>query len=268
MDRRVPIFLLAGFALLAGACDYFEDRPAPVTRMPRDDEPVALSGPELYQRDCAWCHASDGSGTSRGPDLDGALDGGAYTHFMLSTGRMPIETPDEKTHRRPSLYNDEEIAALVDHVVSFGGSGPSIPEVDPDSGDLALGAELYAENCAACHSTTGAGGALTSGETAPAVMAATPVEIAEAMLVGPGCPNDDPDCGPGDGAMPIFDDLSDDEVDAVAAYIRELQNGEDHGGLGLGRIGPVTEGAVALLIGLGVLVAFTRWIGTSVGERR
>lgn len=268
MGRRTPLLLLAALALTGGACEYFGDRPTPVTRPPRGEELVALSGAEIYRRDCAWCHASDGGGTPRGPDLDGELDGAAYTHFMLSTGRMPIATPGEETDRAPRAYDDEEIAALVEHVVSFGGSGPAIPDVDPEAGDVAVGQSLYAENCAACHSTTGVGGALTSGETAPSVMDATPVQIAEAMLVGPGCPNDDPDCGPGDGTMPIFDDLTDEEVEAIVAYIDVLQSGGNPGGLGLGRIGPVTEGAVALFLGLGALVAFLRWIGTSVGQER
>lgn len=266
MAKERWIVFVGAVAFFAGGCDYFEDRPTPVTRPPQGEERLELPGADLYQRDCAWCHASDGSGTSRGPDLDGELDGGAYTHFMLATGRMPITTPDEEADREPVLYDDEEIASLVDHVVSFGGTGPPIPDVDPATGDVALGQSLYAENCAACHSTTGAGGALTSGETAPSIMDATPVEIAEAMLVGPGCPNDDPDCGPGDGTMPVFDEFSDAEVDAIIAYIDVLQSGDDPGGLGLGRIGPITEGAVALLVGLASLVAFIRWIGTSVGE--
>lgn len=268
MDRRRLVVVLAGIASLVGSCEYVGDRPTPVTRPPRGEERVALTGEELYQRDCAWCHASDGSGTARGPDLDGQLDGGAYTHFMLSTGRMPITTPEEKTDRDRVFYNPDEIESLVEHVVSFGGSGPGVPEVDPEDGDPSEGQALYAENCAACHSTTGVGGALTSGETAPSLMASSPVQIAEAMLVGPGCRNDDPDCGPGDGVMPIFDDLADDHVDAIVSYVGVLQARGDEGGLGLGRIGPVTEGAVALFVGLALMVAFIRWIGTSVGDDR
>lgn len=268
MDRRSLLLLLVGTALLGSACDYFGDRPIPVTRPPHAEETVAFTGEELYQRDCAWCHASDGTGTPRGPDLDGELDGAAYTHFMLSTGRMPITVPEEEAQRSPVSYSPEEIESIIEHVVSFGGSGPAVPAPDPEDGDASHGQELYAENCAACHSTTGVGGALTSGETAPSLLESTPVQVAEAMLVGPDCPNDDPDCGPGDGAMPVFDDFSDDEVDAIVAYVGFLQETGNRGGLSLGRIGPVTEGAVALFVGLVFLVAFIRWIGTSVGEDR
>lgn len=262
MSRRVAIVIAAAFLLTA--CDYVRDRPEPVARLPAGESSAVLDGNQIYQRDCAWCHGADGGGTVRGPDLDGELDGAAYTDFMLTTGRMPILTPDEETDRGPVAYEPHEIAAIVDHVASFGGTGPDIPIVLPDEDDVATGEALYAENCAACHSTTGVGGALTSGQIAPSLLASSPVEIAEAMLVGPGCPNDDPDCGPGDGAMPIFAEFSSDEVDAIAAYIDFLQTEGDRGGLGLGRIGPVTEGAVALVIGLGVLLAFVRWIGTSV----
>jgi ubiquinol-cytochrome c reductase cytochrome c subunit len=38
------------------------------------------------------------------------------------------------------------------------------------------------------------------------------------------------------------------------------------GGGNLGGLGPVTEGAVAWIVGLGILLLFTRWIGTRVGD--
>jgi len=265
MDRRLVAAVVVGAGLILAGCEYASGDLTPPTRAARGDLAPA-SGEELYRADCAWCHGADGAGTGRGPDLDGELDGGAYTHFMLSTGRMPIAAVDQRTDRREPAYDSTELEALVEHVVGFGGTGPAVPMVDPGRGEVATGALLYAENCAACHSTTGVGGALTSGQIAPSLQRSTPVQIAEAMLVGPGCRAGDPDCGPGDGAMPVFDDFSDHEVDSIAAYVRFLQSGGDHGGLGLGRIGPVTEGAVALLIGLGALLGLIRWIGTAVGE--
>jgi ubiquinol-cytochrome c reductase cytochrome c subunit len=68
--------------------------------------------------------------------------------------------------------------------------------------------------------------------------------------------------------MPVFGPktLTDDDVDAIAAYDKYLGRTADPGGLALGHIGPVTEGAVGWLIGLGLLIAVTRWIGTRTGE--
>ena len=257
--------LLLLVAMALGAC-------APVTgptpyRVPTD-EAHAPSGVVLYARECAWCHGADGSGTERGPDLDGELDGGAYTHFMLTSGRMPIGSPNVDAVRRPSPLTDEQIDRLIDHVETLGGTGPPVPRPDPAAGDAARGLELYLTNCSACHSSTGIGGALTSGRAAPDLTNPdiTPVQIAEAMLVGPGCPNDDPECGVGSGAMPRFD-FTAREVDDLTALVAYLQTGDgDVGGWAIGRTGPVSEGAVAWLIGLGAMLMVGRWIGTRVGE--
>jgi len=123
----------------------------------------------------------------------------------------------------------------------------------PAAGRLAEGEQLYQENCAACHSATGTGGALTSGQTAPSLAQATPVQVAEAIRVGP-------------GAMPKFPPqaLNDPQVDSVAAYVGHLQDSGDRGGYGLGRIGPVTEGLVAWVVGLGLLILIVRRLGKDV----
>jgi ubiquinol-cytochrome c reductase cytochrome c subunit len=256
-------------ALIAGACSYVVQRGPEPFRPPVRVPPAR--GPELgqalFQRDCAWCHGARGEGTDFGPDLNGQLDGGAYTDFMVRTGRMPLQYPQQQaTLRRPSVYDEDEITAIVAFVETLGGTGPPVPTPDPAAGDLSDGAELYLENCAACHSSTGIGGALTSGQVVPPVISATPREIAEAMLVGPGCPNTSPTCGPGEGAMPRFD-LSQEEVDSIVRYVQYLQRPAEPGGDPIGRIGPVAEGAVGLIVGLGLLLLVGRWIGTRVGQK-
>ena len=247
------------------ACGYGAE-PEPYL-LPVASEGVA-DGAILYARLCAWCHGSRGEGTPRGPDLDGELDGGAYTDFMLSSGRMPLTSPMEPGSRGPTALEISQIDALVAHVEGFGGSGPPVPNPDPAAGDVSRGAELYLTNCAACHSSTGAGGALTSGYAAPALTNPdiTATEVAEAMLVGPGCENTDPECGPGSGAMPRFDFTAGD-VNDIVAYVSQLQTGENQGGWAIGRIGPVSEGAIGWILGLGLMLAMIRWIGTRVGEK-
>jgi len=249
------------WAIALGGCAYTSD----LTDPHPSQEPVADTperGRVLYLRDCAWCHAADGSGAGRGPDLISGTNGAAFTDFMLSTGRMPINDPSERTRLSPPSYNPSEIEDLVTYVVTLGGDGPPIPEVDPEAGNLALGLELYQENCAACHSTTGVGGALAEGPDpfdpsliAPALTRSTPVEIAEAMQVGP-------------GTMPVFgrDTLASTEVDSIVRYLGHLQNPDDRGGLPLGHVGPVTEGALGWLVGVGGALLIVRLIGTRVGE--
>jgi hypothetical protein len=62
--------------------------------------------------------------------------------------------------------------------------------------------------------------------------------------------------------MPAFGEaaLTDDQVAAVSAYVEYLDAPTDRGGQPLWHLGPVTEGAMAL-IALGALLLFTRWIG-------
>ena len=259
--RRLAI-LGGAAAVLAAACTTLsEEAPAPF-RPPgvTAAAPAVETGRVLYERDCAWCHGSAGEGTSFGPNLNGELDGGAYTHFMLVTGRMPLEDPKDPAVEGPPRYDAAQIDAIVAYVESFGGTGPPVPTPSPEAGNLALGAELYLENCAACHSSTGAGGALTSGQVVPDLHGVSPVVVAEAVLVGPGCPNDSPACGPGEGAMPRFD-FDEAELNAVVRYVQYLQHPDDEGGAPIGRIGPVAEGAIGLLVGLGVLLLVARWIG-------
>jgi ubiquinol-cytochrome c reductase cytochrome c subunit len=162
----------------------------------------------------------------------------------------------------------DQIAALVAHVEGFGGLGPPVPSPDPAAGSVSRGSEIYLTNCAPCHSSTGVGGALTSGFAAPPLTnpEITATQVAEAMLVGPGCRNDDPQCGAGSGAMPRFE-FDSAEVDDIVAYVAHLQSGGNEGGWSIGRIGPVAEGAIGWLIGLGSMLLVIRWIGTKVGER-
>jgi ubiquinol-cytochrome c reductase cytochrome c subunit len=61
--------------------------------------------------------------------------------------------------------------------------------------------------------------------------------------------------------------FTDEEVDAIVRYVVYLQNPDDRGGLAIGRIGPVAEGAVGWIVGLGAMVVLVRWIGTKTGER-
>ena len=263
---RMAVFVI-GLGIVTAACTYLTGGESQPYRLPGVASPAAGAdaGAVLYGQDCAWCHGPEGEGTTRGPDLNGELDGAAYTDFMLRTGRMPLDDPDTPSSGGPPRYDDRQIAAIVAYVESFGGTGPAVPSPDPDAGDLVLGQGDYQANCAACHSTTGIGGALTSGQIAPSLDDVTPREIAEAMLVGPGCPVRDRTCGPGSGAMPRFD-FSPKEVDSIVRYVQTFRQPDDAGGFPIGWVGPVAEGAVALLIGLGLLIVVVRWIGTRVGD--
>ena len=174
--------------------------------------------------------------------------GAASADFQLSTGRMPLTDPSAQAVRKPPAFSPDEIDALVAYVASLG-DGPPIPDVDPAAGDLAEGGTLFRLNCAACHSAAGTGGALSYGDDAPKLWSATPLQIAEAIRTGP-------------GQMPVFgpDTFSDHQVNSIVRYVRYLSDPDDPGGFSLGRIGPITEGMVALLLGLPILLFVCRRI--------
>jgi len=222
---------------------------------------------DRYLADCAVCHGADGRGTVRGPSL--LHVGRASVDYQLSTGRMPLAPavrtdregrplvadpnrtlPDPSTtsKRHDPAYSPSEIKALVDYVADLGKGGPDIPEIK--LGDRANGGELFRLQCAACHAWAGDGGALSHRE-APPLHDATPVQIAEAVRVGP-------------GQMPAFGQaaLDKQQLNDVVAYVRYLDHPEDRGGRPLGHLGPVAEGAVALLA-----IGFVLLLLRAMGER-
>ena len=66
----------------------------------------------------------------------------------------------------------------------------------------------------------------------------------------------------GPEAMPVFSDgaLSPQAKRDIIAYVVETRIEPNPGGLSLGRLGPVTEGLVVFLGGMGVLVLIAMWI--------
>lgn len=227
-------------------------------------------GDSLYSADCAWCHGDRGQGTDIAPDLVTGTNGPALTHFMLTTGRMPLAYPEQRMARREPVYDSAEVDAIVEYVTTLDDQpGPSIPRVARAEEKIPRGLELYQENCAACHSTTGIGGAmapsgadeLPEGQVenpstiAPELDDSSPAEIAEAMLTGP-------------GTMPVFgpDTFDQDQVDSIVSYVLYLQAPRNPGGAPIGGIGPVAEGFLGWVAGLGVLLIGVRLIGTKVGD--
>jgi ubiquinol-cytochrome c reductase cytochrome c subunit len=240
------IALTAGTVLAAGPVPPAGAAPAP---QPTPSSTVEGGrGAELYLRDCASCHAPRGQGTQRGPALAGV--GPASVDFQLSTGRMPLRREERQPAHRTPVYPAADIQAIVAYVAGFGPGGPPIPSVAP--GELTTGRQLFLANCAACHSATGGGAALTNAWIAPSLDRATPLQVAEAVRVGP-------------GLMPEFPPsvLTDRQVDAIATYVQELRGDKlNRGGASLGRLGPATEGLVGWAIGLVLLVLAARYLGS------
>ena len=191
--------------------------------------------------------ASSGEGSRRGPDLRSV--GTASTDFQLRTGRMPVAAPVQEPRSGPPAFGSADIDALVAFVDTLGdGTGPGIPRVTP--GDPQRGRELYLTNCAACHSSSGVGAVLPAGHVAPSLLGTAHTQLGEAVRVGP-------------GVMPVFPQsaLGDGDVGDIAAYVDSLGTTRDHGGWPIGAVGPVTEGAIGWLVGLGLVLLLARRLG-------
>ena len=209
-------------------------------------------GKKLFTANCANCHGANGLGLEDlGPSLAGV--GAASVDFQMGTGRMPMAAPNVQAPGNiRSKFSPEEISDIGAYVSTLG-AGPAVPEseyTDGSKGDPGRGGEIYRVNCAMCHSTAGAGGALTRGKMAPAVTGVSGKYIYEAMVTGP-------------QSMPVFneDNLTPEDKRDVIAFIEAGDAVGHPGGNSLGGFGPVPEGLFAWTIGLGLLVAASVWLG-------
>ena len=245
--RRRGRWTFAAVAVVAGTAGSLVWTLQPVAS--QTVAPQLALGERLYVANCSTCHGLDARGTDDGPTLQGA--GPASVDFMLSTGRMPLNQPDQQPVRQDPRYDPEQIAAIVAYVASIAPGGPQIPVVDPASGDLQLGFSLYTGVCSACHGAGATGDSIGGGQIAPPLRRSTPVQIAEAIRIGP-------------GVMPRFgpETYGDEDVNSIVRYLQYLDESPNPGGLGLGRYGPVAEGFVAVAFGFGALLLVIRLTGT------
>ena len=208
------------------------------------------AGRQLYLQGCSTCHGLNNQGGAGGPSLIGV--GSSSVVFQVESGRMPLANGGTQAARKKVKYDRSQIDQLADYVQSVGG-GPQLPTgalVASTDADLAKGGELFRTNCSSCHNFAGAGGALTHAKYAPALKAADARVIYSAMLSGP-------------ESMPRFSDgqLSHAEKQQITTYVRYITHAADPGGSALGHFGPIPEGLVIFLVGIGGLVAVTLWIG-------
>jgi ubiquinol-cytochrome c reductase cytochrome c subunit len=219
--------------------------------------PLKEYGYQLFGGNCVSCHGPGGSGvytprpgsgdeTGLGPRLNGV--GALSADFYLRTGYMPLSSAYVQPRRSRVLLSDREIRALVAYVASLG-PGSAIPQPHPQRGSLADGLTLFTHHCAGCHQINAEGGYVTGG-VAPPLQDSTPVQIAEAIRIGP-------------YLMPRFSErqLGDQAVDSIIRYVQHTKHPTDPGGWAIGHIGPVPEGLVTWLIGMVALVATCLVIG-------
>lgn len=206
-------------------------------------------GKKLFLANCASCHGKGGVGTSAAPTLIGV--GGAAAEFQVDSGRMPAQASGPQMQVKPKQFTDSQVDALVAYVASLG-AGPSVPTdaMIAADGNAVRGGELFRINCAMCHNAVGAGGALTEGKYAPSLNGVPNDHIYEAMLTGP-------------QNMPVFNDanLTPTDKKDIITYLKYLESHPSSGGYELAGLGPVAEGLFIWIIGLGIIIGFTVWLG-------
>ena len=207
-------------------------------------------GRQIFLKGCSSCHGLNAEGAQIAPSLIGV--GAASVDFQVGTGRMPMADMSTQAMRKEPLYNAEETAALAAYVASLA-PGPAIPgesELNFErDGSTAEGGELFRNNCAMCHNFAGQGGALSQGKYAPTLMGVEPRHIYEAMVTGP-------------QSMPVFSDktITPEEKLSIIKWIKSAEMEPNLGGASLGRVGPVTEGLLGWVLGLGILIGVAVWL--------
>jgi len=225
---------------------------AQVAESAPSEDPVEIrKGRQLYEQGCITCHGNNLQGvTDQGPSLIGV--GEAAVYFQVATGRMPVARQEAQIERRKPKYDEAQVLQMAAYVQSVGG-GPEIPRgnLRGDDANLAEGGELFRLNCAACHNFAGRGGALSAGKYAPTMDPSNDLTIWTAMLTGP-------------QNMPVFGDnqITTEQKQAITNYVQTLKgSGQDPGGAPIGRLGPVPEGLVVWVVGIGALMLMIVWIG-------
>jgi ubiquinol-cytochrome c reductase cytochrome c subunit len=207
-------------------------------------------GRQIFLKGCSSCHGLNAEGGQIAPSLIGV--GAASVDFQVGTGRMPMADMSTQAMRKPPVYNAEQTAQLAAYVASLA-PGPDVPNDSrlnyERDGNTAQGGELFRNNCAMCHNFAGQGGALTQGKYAPTLMGVDPKYIYEAMITGP-------------QSMPVFSDktITPAEKISIIKWIKSAEKEPNLGGASLGRVGPVTEGLLGWVLGLGLLIGVAVWL--------
>ncbi|MGI4895581.1 MAG: cytochrome bc1 complex diheme cytochrome c subunit [Janthinobacterium lividum] len=218
------------------------------------------AGKKLFLANCSTCHGLNAQGggvvdgKNPGPSLIGV--GAASVDFQVGTGRMPLSQSGPQAPATTKVrFSQDQIDQMAAFIASLA-PGPAIPtdEVLDVAGvnatELARGASIFRTNCAMCHNFAAKGGALTEGKYAPSLDGVSAKHIYEALVTGP-------------QSMPVFNNnnISEDDKTAIIAWLTQDEKRPDPGGFTLGSVGPVSEGLLAWIGGIGLLIGCSVWLG-------
>ncbi|MCR4269067.1 cytochrome-c oxidase, cbb3-type subunit III [Nitratireductor sp. ZSWI3] len=176
------------------------------------------AGAAAYKVNCSQCHGSGAQGSAGYPNLndDDWLWGGDIDaiHQTIAHGARSESDADTRVSEMPAfgdILSADEIRQVAAHVASFTGT-PS------DAALAEAGAQVFADNCAACHGETGGGdAALGAPNLADAIWLYGSNEAAIAAQVRT----------PKHGVMPAWQArLGDPTVKQLSVYIHSLGGGQ------------------------------------------
>lgn len=184
---------------------------------------AARAGPsEHYQQYCALCHGSDRAGyaNDQAPSLrtETLFAAGPIVPFMATAYGRPGTPMGPYLDELGGPMSESEIRALAMWLSTEAGVEPAPPKEEdllPVTGDVELGASVYARHCASCHGAEGEGGTGTAlGNTT--MLATTPDRFLKAAIVR----------GREGTEMTAFgESLTESEIDGVVAFLRSRAQG-------------------------------------------
>jgi ubiquinol-cytochrome c reductase cytochrome c subunit len=245
-----PLLLVIALSALGFTFSAATAAPASNTMSASAKSTLVEEGQAIFLKGCSSCHGLNAEGGAVAPSLIGV--GAASVDFQVGTGRMPMQDMSQQAMRKKPVYNEEQTAALAAYVASLA-PGPASLNNEAITwerdGNTADGGELFRNNCAMCHNFAGQGGALSQGKYAPTLMGVEPKHIYEAMITGP-------------QSMPVFSDkiITPAEKLSIIKWIKAAESEPNLGGASLGRVGPVTEGLLIWIFGLGLLIGIAVWL--------
>ena len=166
-------------------------------------------GATAFKDNCAACHGTGAAGGNGYPNLndDDWIWGGKLEDIYL-TLKVGIRGshPETRTNMMPSfkgVLTDEQIKQVADYVKTFDSANEN-------------GAEIYAENCAACHGENGVGLRELGGPRLNDAIWLYGKENVTAQIYNPR-----------HGVMPNWEGrLDDNTIKALAVYVHSLGGGE------------------------------------------
>lgn len=191
----------------------------PIERLPEDSglmQQAVAGGAAAFKVNCVQCHGSGAAGGGIYPNLndDDWLWGGDLKaiEYTLTHGiRQPGEDETRMSLMPPfaGAFDPAQIDALIDHVLSLSGKARTSP----------AGAQIYADNCVACHGAQGQGDRLQGAprlNDAIWLYGRSREAIASQILK------------PRMGVMPSWQSRLDPvTIKMLAAYVHSLGGGED-----------------------------------------